>query len=177
MKKVFICFTVLLSAITVLCAADSYPELAEIKKALRKQHPRLFITGDQLPAFRARANGVCKEYLLEMQKRVDSLPDQPVFEIKPLATLALLSMRATEPYKLTPQEIIEIEEHADLHGWVAPFTQEDHDSFVHFFSVFKRYNIVPSKATKLEFEFVIAMTEGELYAKRSTPKANSEKHT
>ena len=48
MKKVFICFTVLLSAITVLCAADSYPEFAEIKKALRKQHPRLFITGDQL---------------------------------------------------------------------------------------------------------------------------------
>ena len=82
MKKFFICFAVLLSAITVLCAADSYPEFAEIKKALRKQHPRLFITGDQLPAFRARANGVCKEYLLEMQKRVDALPDQPVFEIK-----------------------------------------------------------------------------------------------
>ena len=82
MKYILGIMTLFLSVLFSLQAAAERPSYEEMKKALRKQHPRLFITADQLPAFRARANGICKEYLLEMQKRVDALPDQPVFEIK-----------------------------------------------------------------------------------------------
>ena len=39
--------------------------------------------------------------------------------------------------------------------WVAPLTQEDRDYFAYFRAVCKRYNIVPSKATRLEYYFGI----------------------
>ena len=52
MKNILICLMVLLSVMTVLPAADVQPGFAEIKKMLRKDHPRLFITRDRLPQFR-----------------------------------------------------------------------------------------------------------------------------
>ena len=66
-----------------------------------------------------------------------------------------------------PQERIDylerIEAHGAEHGWVAPLTQEDKAYFAHFRSVCKRYNINPGKATRLEYEFVMRVTESEFY--------------
>lgn len=46
-------------------------------------------------------------------------------------------------------------------NWVSPLTQEDRDYFAYFRMVCKRYNIVPSKATRLEYEFVTRVAESE----------------
>ncbi len=51
-------------------------------------------------------------------------------------------------------ELAEIEAHGAENGWVAPMTEEDREFFAYFRSVFKRYNISPSKATRLEYDFV-----------------------
>ena len=49
-----------------------------------------------------------------------------------------------------------IEEHAAETGWVAPLTKED-----------KEYNINMSKATRLEYDFVIRVAESEFYLQRA----------
>lgn len=56
-----------------------------------------------------------------------------------------------------------VEEHAAKTGWVAPLTQEDKAYFFHLRNVFKRYNISPSEATKLEYDFVVKVAESEFY--------------
>ena len=60
-----------------------------------------------------------------------------------------------------------IEEHAAETGWVAPLTQEDKDYFVHLRSVCTRYNIDLSKATRLEYDFVIRVAESEFYLQQA----------
>lgn len=52
-------------------------------------------------------------------------------------------------------------------SWVTPLTQEDRDYFAYFRTVCKRYNIVPSKATRLEYEFVTRVTESEFYLQKA----------
>lgn len=64
-------------------------------------------------------------------------------------------------------ELIQVEEHGAEHGWVAPMTRDDRDFILYFRSVFKRYNIVPSKATELEYEFVTKVAEKEFYSQRA----------
>lgn len=49
-------------------------------------------------------------------------------------------------------ELEKIEAHGAENGWVAPMTAEDREFFAYFRSVFKRYNISPSKATRLEYD-------------------------
>ena len=56
-------------------------------------------------------------------------------------------------------ELAEIEAHGAENGWVAPMTAEDRAFFAYFRSVFKRYNISPSKATRLEYDFVTRVAE------------------
>ena len=48
-------------------------------------------------------------------------------------------------------------------SWVAPLEQEDREYFAYFRTVCKRYNIVPSKATRLEYDFVMRVAESEFY--------------
>ena len=57
----------------------------------------------------------------------------------------------------------DMEAHGAENGWVAPLTQEDKEFFAYFRSVFKRYNISPSKATRLEYDFVTRVAESEFY--------------
>lgn len=57
----------------------------------------------------------------------------------------------------------EVEAHGTDNGWVAPLTEEDREFFAYFRSVFKRYNITPSKATRLEYDFVTKVAESEFY--------------
>ena len=57
----------------------------------------------------------------------------------------------------------DIEAHGAENGWVAPLTQEDKEFFAYFRSVFKRYNISPSRETRLEYAFVTRVAESEFY--------------
>ena len=65
------------------------------------------------------------------------------------------------------QYLLDMETHGAEHGWVAPVTEEDTDYLVHFRSVCKRYNIVPSKATPMEYDFVARVTDSEFYQQRA----------
>ncbi len=65
------------------------------------------------------------------------------------------------------QYLIEMEAHGAEHGWVAPAIEEDTDYLIHFRSVCKRYNIVPSKATPMEYDFVTRVTDSEFYQQRA----------
>ena len=60
-----------------------------------------------------------------------------------------------------------IEEHGAQNGWVIPLNQNDREFLTYFRSVCKRYNITPSKATKLEHDFVTRVTESELYLQQA----------
>ena len=65
------------------------------------------------------------------------------------------------------ERMYQMEQLGDAQGWVAPMTQEDRDFIVYFRHVFKRYNIVPSKATRLEYDFVTKVAESEFYLQRT----------
>ena len=65
------------------------------------------------------------------------------------------------------QYLLDMETHGAEHGWVASVTEEDADYLVHFRSVCKRYNIVPSKATPMEYDFVTRVTDSEFYQQRA----------
>lgn len=61
------------------------------------------------------------------------------------------------------QYLIDVEAHGEGYGWVAPMTQEDSDCLSHFRAVCRRYNIVPSKATPMEYDFVTRVADSEFY--------------
>ena len=63
-------------------------------------------------------------------------------------------------------ELEKIEAHGAENGWGTPMTEEDKAFFAYFRSVFKRYNISPSKATRLEYNFVTQVTESEFYCQK-----------
>lgn len=52
-------------------------------------------------------------------------------------------------------------------GYVAPMSEEDREFIAYFRSVFKRYNISPSKATRLEYGFVTRVAESEFYLQQA----------
>ena len=65
------------------------------------------------------------------------------------------------------EELEKIEAHGAENGWVAPMTEEDKAVFAYFRSVFKRYNISPSKATRREYDFVTRVAESEFYLQKA----------
>ena len=60
-------------------------------------------------------------------------------------------------------ELEKIESHGAENGWVAPMAEEDKAYFAYFRSVFKRYNISPSKATRLEYDFVTRVQDSTFH--------------
>lgn len=52
-------------------------------------------------------------------------------------------------------------------SWVVPLEQEYLEYFAYFRSVCKRYNINPSKATRLEYDFVMRVAESEFYLQKA----------
>lgn len=64
-------------------------------------------------------------------------------------------------------ELEKIEAHGAENGWVTPMTEEYKEFFAYFCSVFKRYNISPSKATRLEYDFVTQIAESEFYLQKA----------
>ena len=60
--------------------------------------------------------------------------------------------------KLLKAEVVGSEQ-----GWVTPLSQEDKEYFAYLRTVFKRYNIAPSMATRLGYDFVVRVAESEFY--------------
>ena len=54
-----------------------------------------------------------------------------------------------------------------LQNMVAPLDREGREFLAYFRSACKRYNIVPSKATKLEYDFVTRVAESEFYLQQA----------
>ncbi len=69
--------------------------------------------------------------------------------------------------EMTRDELLRAEAIGSEQGWVTPLTQEDKAYFAYLRTVFKRYNIVPSKATRLEYDFVIRVAESEFYLQQA----------
>lgn len=69
--------------------------------------------------------------------------------------------------EMSREELLRAEAAGNEQGWVAPLTQEDKEYFAYLRTVFKRYNIVPSKATRLEYDFVIRVAESEFYLQQA----------
>ena len=69
--------------------------------------------------------------------------------------------------EMSREELLRAEVIGSEQGWVAPMTQEDKEYFAYLRTVFKRYNIVPSKATRLEYDFVLRVAESEFYLQQA----------
>lgn len=71
--------------------------------------------------------------------------------------------------EMSRDELLKAESIGSEQGWVAPLTREDRKYFAYLRTVFKRYNITPSKATRLEYDFVTRVAESEFYLQQSSP--------
>lgn len=69
--------------------------------------------------------------------------------------------------EMSREDLLRIEAIGNEQGWVAPLTHEDKEYFAYLRKVFKRYNIVPSKATRLEYDFVTRVAESEFYLQQA----------
>ena len=69
--------------------------------------------------------------------------------------------------EMSREELLRAEAIGSEQGWIAPLTQEDKEYFAYLRTVFKRYNIVPSKATRLEYDFVLRVAESEFYLQQA----------
>lgn len=62
--------------LTLACAAEGIPEGVRPLQSIRSDHPRLFISADDLPALRASAYGPAREEYDRLRKTVDALPPE-----------------------------------------------------------------------------------------------------
>ena len=69
--------------------------------------------------------------------------------------------------KMNFSELEKIEDLGAATGWVSHLSAEDKEIIKYFRSVFKRYNINPSKATRLEYDFVTRVAESEFYLQQA----------
>lgn len=69
--------------------------------------------------------------------------------------------------EMSRDDLLEIEATSGKQGWVSPLMQEDKEYFAYLRKVFKRYNIVPSKATQLEYDFMTRIAESEFYLQQA----------
>ena len=54
-------------------------------------------------------------------------------------------------------------------SWVTPLNDEDREYFAYFRTVCKRYNIDPSRANRLEYDFVTGVAQSEFYLPNAAP--------
>lgn len=69
--------------------------------------------------------------------------------------------------EMSRDELLKVESVGSKLGWVAPLTYEDREYYAYLRAVFYRYNIAPSKATRLEYDFVTRVTESEFYLQQA----------
>ena len=77
----YLCLLAAFLAAGVLCSAEP-PSPEAFVKMVRKDHPRLFLTKEEIPAFRERALTVRQKEFAKLRRAVDALPDDPQFEFK-----------------------------------------------------------------------------------------------
>lgn len=65
--------------------------------------------------------------------------------------------------EMSREELLRMEEVGAEQGWVSPLSKENKEYFAYLRTVFKRYSIVPSKATRLKYDFVVRVVESEFY--------------
>ena len=80
---------------------------------------------------------------------------------------SLLCIGGGQTAEMIREELLRMEEVGADHGWVSPLSSEDKEYFAYLRSVFKRYSIVPSKATSLEYDFVVQAAENEFYLQQA----------
>ena len=80
---------------------------------------------------------------------------------------SLLRIGGIQTAEMNREELLRMEEVGTAHGWVSPLLQEDKEYFAYLRTVFKRYSIVPSKATRLEYDFVVRVAESEFYLQQA----------
>ena len=61
-----------------------------------------------------------------------------------------------------------IETRGAENGWVSPLTEKDKEFFRCFRMMCRRYNIIPYKATQMEYDFVTKVAESEFYLQRAS---------
>ena len=71
--------------------------------------------------------------------------------------------------EMNRDELLKAESIGSEQGWVVPLTCADKEYFAYLRTVFKRYNITPSKTTRLEYDFVTRVAESEFYLQQSSP--------
>ena len=69
--------------------------------------------------------------------------------------------------EMSKEELLWAETIGSEQGWISPMSQEDKDYFAYLRTVFRRYNIIPSKATRLEYDFVLRVAESEFYLQQA----------
>ena len=69
--------------------------------------------------------------------------------------------------EMSKEELLWAETIGSEQGWVSPMSQADKDYFAYLRTVFRRYNIIPSKATRLEYDFVLRVAESEFYLQQA----------
>ena len=69
--------------------------------------------------------------------------------------------------EMNREELLRAESVGSGQGWVVPLSKEDKEYFSYLRTVFKRYNIVPSRATRLEYDFVVRAAESEFYLQQA----------
>ena len=79
----------------------------------------------------------------------------------------MLRIGGIQTAEMNREELLRMEEIGTAHGWVSPLLQEDKEYFAYLRTVFKRYSIVPSKATRLEYDFVVRVAESEFYLQQA----------
>lgn len=69
--------------------------------------------------------------------------------------------------EMSRKDLLKAESIGSEQGWVAPLKQEDREYFAYLRKVFKRYNIIPARATRLEYDFAIRVAESEFYSQQA----------
>ena len=78
MKKLFLAAAVFAAGLAALHAAAPFPSETELKAKIRKDHPRLFLTPETVPQFKAYANSpAMKEFLAKTLAAADQAPETP----------------------------------------------------------------------------------------------------
>ena len=120
---------------------------------------------DSVLIFKAKTSELLEYYMREFGARQVGIYDPFRLVLWEDAAEALIS--EYRGMNMNRSELLHAEESGAASGWVSPLSQEDREYFAYLRKVFKRYNITPSKATRLEYDFVIRVAESEFYLQKA----------
>ncbi|MBP1582878.1 MAG: hypothetical protein J6866_02880, partial [Victivallales bacterium] len=68
---------------SLLLLAAASPDYQSLANSVRTEHPRLFLTTEQLPEFKSHALTGAKEYYELLEKRLANYTRQPQLHLRP----------------------------------------------------------------------------------------------